>query len=148
MKKLIETIKNIFKIEELRNRIGYTIMLLLIYRLGSFVVVPGIDPTQLANLEAQTQDGLMGLLNMFSGGAFGNASIFCIGCNALHLCINCYSIVGNDDSIFPETAARRRERKKEDESVDPLSDNCDSCFARSCIFDQSACTVARVSILD
>jgi len=61
MKKLIETIKNIFKIEELRNRIGYTIMLLLIYRLGSFVVVPGIDPTQLANLEAQTQDGLMGL---------------------------------------------------------------------------------------
>ena len=79
MKKLIETIKNIFKIEELRNRIGYTIMLLLIYRLGSFIVVPGIDPTQLANLEAQTQDGLMGLLNMFSGGAFGNASIFALG---------------------------------------------------------------------
>lgn len=79
MKKLIETIKNIFKIEELRNRISYTIMLLLIYRLGSFVVVPGIDPTQLANLEAQTQDGLMGLLNMFSGGAFGNASIFALG---------------------------------------------------------------------
>ena len=79
MKKLIETIKNIFKIEELRNRIGYTVMLLLIYRLGSFVVVPGIDPTQLANLEAQTQDGLMGLLNMFSGGAFGNASIFALG---------------------------------------------------------------------
>jgi preprotein translocase subunit SecY len=79
MKKLIDTIKNIFKIEELRNRIGYTILLLLIYRLGSFVVVPGIDPTQLANLEAQTQDGLMGLLNMFSGGAFGNASIFALG---------------------------------------------------------------------
>ena len=70
MKKLIETIKNIFKIEELRNRIVYTILLLLVYRLGSFVVVPGIDPTQLANLEAQTQDGLLGLLNMFSGGAF------------------------------------------------------------------------------
>ncbi|MEF9985542.1 MAG: preprotein translocase subunit SecY [Bacteroidales bacterium] len=79
MKKLIETIKNIFKIEELRNRIVYTILLLLVYRLGSFVVVPGIDPTQLANLEAQTQDGLMGLLNMFSGGAFGNASIFALG---------------------------------------------------------------------
>jgi preprotein translocase, SecY subunit len=79
MKKLIETIKNIFKIEELRNRIVYTILLLLVYRLGSFVVVPGIDPTQLAQLEAQTQDGLMGLLNMFSGGAFGNASIFALG---------------------------------------------------------------------
>ena len=79
MKKLIETSKNIFKIEELRTRIVYTILLLLVYRLGSFVVVPGIDPTQLANLEAQTQDGLMGLLNMFSGGAFGNASIFALG---------------------------------------------------------------------
>ena len=79
MKKLIETLKNIFKIEELRTRIIYTILLLIVYRLGSFVVVPGIDPTQLANLEAQTQDGLMGLLNMFSGGAFGNASIFALG---------------------------------------------------------------------
>jgi len=79
MKKFIETLKNIFKIEEMRKRIVYTILLLIVYRLGSFVVVPGIDPTQLANLEAQTQDGLMGLLNMFSGGAFGNASIFALG---------------------------------------------------------------------
>lgn len=79
MKKLIETIKNIFKIEELRTRIVYTILLLVVYRLGCFVVVPGIDPTQLANLEAQTSEGLLGLLNMFSGGAFGNASIFALG---------------------------------------------------------------------
>lgn len=79
MKKFIETIKNIFKIEELRKRIVYTILLLLVYRLGCFVVVPGIDPTQLAGLQAQTGDGLMGLLNMFSGGAFGNASIFALG---------------------------------------------------------------------
>lgn len=79
MKKLIETIKNIFKIEELRKRIVYTVLLLIVYRLGSFVVVPGIDPTQLANLEAQASEGLLGLLNMFSGGAFGNASIFALG---------------------------------------------------------------------
>lgn len=79
MKKFIETIKNIFKIEELRKRIVYTILLLIVYRLGCFVVVPGIDPTQLAALEAQTSEGLMGLLNMFSGGAFGNASIFALG---------------------------------------------------------------------
>lgn len=79
MKKLIETIKNIFKIEELRKRIVYTILLLVVYRLGCFVVVPGIDPTQLAQLEAQTSEGLMSLLNMFSGGAFGNASIFALG---------------------------------------------------------------------
>lgn len=79
MKKFIETIKNIFKIEELRKRIVYTILLLLVYRLGSFIVLPGIDPTQLANLQNQASEGLLGLLNMFSGGAFGNASIFALG---------------------------------------------------------------------
>ncbi len=79
MKRFIETIKNIFKIEELRNRITYTFILLLIYRLGSFIVLPGIDPTQLANLKSQASTGLLGLLDMFSGGAFGNASIFALG---------------------------------------------------------------------
>lgn len=79
MKRFIETIKNIFKIEELRKRIGYTFILLLIYRLGSFIVLPGIDPLQLANLKAQASTGLLGLLDMFSGGAFGNASIFALG---------------------------------------------------------------------
>ena len=79
MKKFIETIKNIYKIEELRKRIGYTLLLVLIYRLGSFIVLPGIDPGRLANLQSTTQDGLVGLLNMFSGGAFGNASIFALG---------------------------------------------------------------------
>src|SRR5574344_212979 len=81
MKRLIETIKNIFKIEELKKRIIYTLLLLLVYRLGSFVVMPGIDPSLIANsdLAAQTSEGLLGLLNMFSGGAFGNASIFALG---------------------------------------------------------------------
>ena len=79
MKRFIETIKNIFKIEELRKRIVYTILLLLVYRLGSYVVLPGIDPTQLANLKSQASTGLLGLLDMFSGGAFGNASIFALG---------------------------------------------------------------------
>lgn len=79
MKRFIETIKNIFKIEELRKRIIYTLLLLLVYRLGSYVVLPGIDPTQLANLKSQASTGLLGLLDMFSGGAFGNASIFALG---------------------------------------------------------------------
>jgi preprotein translocase subunit SecY len=79
MKRFFETIKNIFKIEELRKRIWYTFLLLLIYRLGSFVVMPGIDPTQLTNLKNQASTGLLGLLDMFSGGAFGNASIFALG---------------------------------------------------------------------
>ena len=79
MKKFIETIKNIFKIEELRKRIVYTLLLILVYRFGCFVVLPGIDATLLANLQSNTQEGLVGLLNMFSGGAFGNASIFALG---------------------------------------------------------------------
>lgn len=79
MKRFFQTIKNIFKIEELRKRLGYTFLLLLVYRLGSFVVVPGIDPTKLQNLEAQASTGLLSLLDMFSGGAFGNASIFALG---------------------------------------------------------------------
>ena len=77
--KFIETIRNIWKIEDLRARILTTLGFILIYRLGSFVVLPGIDPNQLANLEAQTSSGVLGLLNMFSGGAFSNASIFALG---------------------------------------------------------------------
>ena len=82
MNKLIQTIKNIFKIEELRKRILYTLGLLFVYRLGSFIVLPGVDAAALADAEkfrTMTSEGLMGLLNMFSGGAFGNASIFALG---------------------------------------------------------------------
>lgn len=79
MKKLWETLKNIYKIEDLRIRIGITMFLVLIYRLGSFVSLPGIDPAQLENLKNSTQDGLLGLLDMFSGGALSNASVFALG---------------------------------------------------------------------
>lgn len=79
MKRFIETIKNIWRIEELRNRILTTLGLLLVYRLGAHVVIPGVDPNQLGNLQAQTASGVMGLLDMFSGGAFSNASIFALG---------------------------------------------------------------------
>lgn len=79
MKKFIETIKNIFKIEELRKRLVYTFLLVLVYRIGCFIVLPGIDATLLASLKSSANEGLVGLLNMFSGGAFGNASIFALG---------------------------------------------------------------------
>ncbi|MCK4920382.1 MAG: preprotein translocase subunit SecY [Bacteroidales bacterium] len=79
MKAFIETLKNIYKIEELRSRILYTLGILLIYRLGTKVVLPGIDPTLLAGLKSQTEGGVMGLLDMFSGGAFSNASVFGLG---------------------------------------------------------------------
>ena len=82
-KKFLETIKNIFKIEDLRKRIGYTVLLVLIYRLGCYVVIPGINPnllgegSELAN--QMDSNNLLGLLNVFSGGAFANAAIFALG---------------------------------------------------------------------
>lgn len=82
-KKLVETVKNIFKIEDLRKRIGYTILLILIYRLGCYVVIPGINPNLLGEGSAlanqMDSNGLLGLLNVFSGGAFANAAIFALG---------------------------------------------------------------------
>ena len=82
MKKLVETIRNIWKIDELRNRILTTLGFLLVYRLGSFVVLPGVNPEflgQQSQLASQTSGGVMGLLDMFSGGAFSNASILGLG---------------------------------------------------------------------
>ena len=80
MRKLLETLYNIYKIEELRDRVVLTLSLLLVYRLGAQVVLPGIDPIQLAELSERTDGGgLLGILNAFTGGAFANASIFALG---------------------------------------------------------------------
>lgn len=79
MRKAIETLKNIWKIEDLRQRILITILFVAIYRFGSYVVLPGINTGMLTQLHQQTSEGLLALLNMFSGGAFSNASIFALG---------------------------------------------------------------------
>ena len=80
MKKFIETILNIYNIQELRGRIITTLSLLLVYRLGAQVVLPGIDSVQLAELANRTDGGgLLGILNAFTGGAFANASVFALG---------------------------------------------------------------------
>ena len=75
MNKLFSVIKNIFSIEELRSRIFTTVGFLIIFRLGSFVVLPGIDPSKLQ----ESASGIFGLLDTFLGGAFSNASIFALG---------------------------------------------------------------------
>ena len=79
MKKFIETLKNCWKIEDLSQRILITLLFTAIYRFGSVVVLPGINPGMLEKLQSQTAGGLMSLLDMFSGGAFSNASIFALG---------------------------------------------------------------------
>jgi preprotein translocase subunit SecY len=77
--KFIETLKNIWKIEDLRSRLLTTLLFVMVYRFGSYIVLPGIDPTALSALKAQTSGGLLALLDMFSGGAFANASVFALG---------------------------------------------------------------------
>jgi preprotein translocase subunit SecY len=79
MKKFIESISNVWKIEELKNRILITLGLLLVYRFGAQVTLPGIDATQLANLAGQTKEGIGSILDMFTGGAFSQASVFALG---------------------------------------------------------------------
>ena len=79
MKKFITTLKNIWSIEELRDKIMFTLLLLFIYRIGSFIVLPGIDPNQLSNLSQSASSGMLGLLDAFVGGAFSQASIFALG---------------------------------------------------------------------
>ena len=79
MKKFIKTLKNIWTIEELRNKILITLALIFVYRLGSFIVLPGIDPNKLSNLQSSAQGGMLGLLDAFVGGAFSKASIFALG---------------------------------------------------------------------
>ena len=79
MKKLISTLKNIFSIEDLRTRIINLALLLLVYRIGTFIVIPGVDPLVLNQFYTKDADGLLGLINVFSGGAFDRVSIFALG---------------------------------------------------------------------
>ena len=79
MKRFFTTLKNIYRIEDLRKRIFYTLFIVLIYRLGAHIVLPGINPGSLSKFTQDAQEGLLGLLDLFSGGAFSNASIFALG---------------------------------------------------------------------
>jgi len=81
MKSFINTLKNIYNIEELRKRILYTLGIVLIYRIGSYIALPGVNVKALAatSFSSGAREGLLGLLDMFSGGGFSNASIFALG---------------------------------------------------------------------
>jgi preprotein translocase subunit SecY len=108
MKKVLETLYNIYKIEELRDRVLLTLGMLLVYRLGAQVVLPGIDPVQLAALSSRTDGGgLLGILNAFTGGAFANASVFALGYYALYFSLNCSSIDGYCCALPSKTSERR-----------------------------------------
>lgn len=79
MKKLIQTLKNIWSIEELKDKIVYTLLLLLVYRVGSHIVLPGVDPNGLGQLNSKAKEGILGIFDSFAGGAFSSASVFALG---------------------------------------------------------------------
>ena len=109
MNKFLVTLVNIYKIEELRNRIGVTLTILLIYRFGAQITLPGIDAVQLAELSNRTGGGgLLGVLNMFTGGICKCICI-CFRNNALHFCFYCGTVDGSCDSLSSKTTKRRRE---------------------------------------
>jgi len=79
VKKFIQTIKNIWSIEDLRSKILFTLALILVYRVGAHIVLPGIDPNQIADQMSGSKQGILGLIDTFAGGAFSQASIFALG---------------------------------------------------------------------
>ena len=79
MKKFIQNLKNIWSIDELRDKIILTLLLLLVFRIGNYIVLPGIDPNGLAGLKGSASKGMLGIFDSFAGGAFSNASIFALG---------------------------------------------------------------------
>lgn len=93
----------------MRGKILFTIMMIAIYRLGSHIVLPGIDPTKI-DAGSQNGTGILGLIDAFSGGAFNNASHFCIGYYALYLCIYLYAV---DDNCISAKFSKNAERRGE-----------------------------------
>ena len=104
MKKVIDTIKNIWSIEDLRSRILFTLGILAVYRLGVHVVLPGVNASALSD---NSQDGLLGLLNMFTGGAFANASIFALGIMPYISASIVIQLLGMAIPYFQKTSKRR-----------------------------------------
>ena len=109
MKKFITTLKNIWKIEELRNRILFTLVILLVYRFGAFVVLPGVIPSVLEAATSNQANDLFGLINLFTGGAFNNAAIFALGIMPyITASIIMQSLISNGYSNGKESLAEKK----------------------------------------
>ena len=104
MKKLIETLKNCWKVEDLRQRLLITFLFVAIYRFGSYVVLPGINPSQLESLQKQTRGGLMSLLDMFFWWCVLQCVYLRVGNHALHLGFYRYATFGCGSALFPKDA--------------------------------------------
>ncbi|GAB1397742.1 hypothetical protein MASR1M65_25220 [Saprospiraceae bacterium] len=108
MKSLITTLKNIFSIKELKDRILYTLLLLLIFRIGTEIVLPGVRADVLKSATNANANDLLGLLNIFTGGAFNNASILALGIMPYVTHFHCCTIIGICSALFPTFTVKRR----------------------------------------
>jgi len=103
---VIDKIKNIFSIPELRFRILFTLGILIIVRVGAHIPIPGVDGEALTGAFSNFQNSLFGLFNTFVGGAFQKASLFFSWYHALHIFIHYHSVNGFCSSLFSETSKR------------------------------------------
>ena len=133
MGKFFQTLINIYKIEELRIRIGVTLSILLVYRVGAQITLPGIDALQLAELGDRTGGGgLLGVLNMFTGGAFANASVFALGIMPY---ISASIVVQLMGVALPYLQKLQKEGKVVEKlkSNYKMVDNCYMCCSGACL---------------
>ena len=103
---MIDKIKNIFVIPELKNRVLFTLGILITVRLGAHIPIPGIDTEVLSAAFQNYQNTLLGLYNLFAGGAFEKATIFALY-YAIYFSINNYPAYGNGCTLFSKTSKRR-----------------------------------------
>jgi len=135
MKRFINTIKNIWRIEELRQRIVLTLLLILVYRLGTYVVLPGVDANILAKAkDAQSQDGILGLINIFAGGAFSRASIFGLGIMPYITSSIIIQLLGMAVPYFQKMQKEGESGRKKDQSVHSFPNSCSYCGSGSGLY--------------
>lgn len=118
MSKLTETFTNIFKIQELRERLLFTTLLLIIVRIGSHITLPGVDAALLADtLRKQSEGNLFGLYDMFVGGAFSNAAIFGLGIMPYISASIVIQLLGASRTLLCQTPKRRRRRSQKNNTI-------------------------------
>ena len=134
MKKLIQTFKNIWSIEELRSKIIVTLALVFTYRLGTHIVLPGLNPNLLANAQANAaNNGLLGLFDTFAGGAFSQASILALGIMPY---ISASIFMQLMTILVPQLQKVQKEGdsgRKKNQPVDALPDCNSNCFSGECL---------------
>ena len=122
------------KATDLRQRLLFTLGALIVFRLGTFLPIPGINPIALQQFFEQQSSGILGIFDTFSGGALGRMGIFALRCNALHFCINNYDINAISNSILKISKRTRNKRKKTIIAIFKILNSIYSCIFKDMEF--------------